>query len=283
MVERKRVLGRGLGALISSINAAPFLDNKEYILCPISDITPFKGQPRKRFDEASLRELTDSIKEKGVLEPLLVRRDATGFELIAGERRWRAAQLAGLNRIPVRIIQASDEECLEIAIIENIQRQDLNAMEEAEAYRNLMSFGLTQEAVAKKVGKERATVANYLRLLKLPIEVRDELAKGAISMGHARALLAIESHAAQVELCRRIITKGLSVREAEAAVNTKAAKGVKKPVKQAGQSALADELRAIFGTKIIVQDRNGKGHIQISYFSVDERERIIEMLRGAGK
>ena len=146
-----------------------------------------------------------------MLEPLLVRRDSTGFELIAGERRLRAAHLAGLNRVPVRITQASDEECLEIAIIENIQRQDLNAMEEAEAYRNLMSFGLTQEAVAKKVGKERATVANYLRLLKLPIEVRDELVKGTISMGHARALLAIESHAAQVELCRRIITKGLSV------------------------------------------------------------------------
>ncbi|MBI5236744.1 MAG: ParB/RepB/Spo0J family partition protein [Deltaproteobacteria bacterium] len=282
MVDKKKVLGRGLGALISSSNAGSDSDSKEYISCPISDITPFKGQPRKRFDDSALKELADSIREKGVLEPLLVRRDSTGFELIAGERRLRAAQLAGLNRVPVRITQASDEECLEIAIIENIQRQDLNAMEEAEAYRHLMSFGLTQEAVAKKVGKERATVANYLRLLKLPIEVRDELVKGAISMGHARALLAIESHSAQVELCRRIITKGLSVREAEAAISTKAVKGAKKTAKTREPSSLEDELRVLFGTKIVVQDRNGKGRIQINYFSADERERIIEMLRTTG-
>lgn len=284
MLNKKKVLGRGLGALIGDVErSAEVLSSRDkYFLCPILDITPNKTQPRKRFDDAALKELSDSIREKGVIEPLIVRKDSGGFELIAGERRWRASRMAGLTHVPVVAIDATDAESLELAIIENIQREDLNAVEEAEAYRNLMTtFNLSQEEVAKRVGKERATVANYLRLLKLQPEVKEELIKGAITMGHARALLSIEGHSAQTELLRAIITRGLSVRETESLANRgvvieKASRGA---AKGSAHSPLEDELRAIFGTKVALKDRKGKGKIEINYFSADERERILEMLR----
>ena len=193
--------------------------------------------------------------------------------------------MAGLTEVPVVVIEANDEQSLELAIIENIQREDLNAIEEAEAYRSLMGFGLTQEEVAVKVGKERATVANYLRLLKLPHEIREELVKGSIAMGHARALLSVEGHVAQTELCRQIITKGLSVREAESLANSASGKGVSarsgrsKGAGKAVQDPVSDELRAIFGTKVLLKDIRGRGRIEISYFSADERERIIDLIR----
>ena len=281
---KKKVLGRGLGALIADAPAAASAAvQSRYRLMPAAEISPNAGQPRKHFDEAALRELSDSIRENGIIEPLIVRRTTTGFELIAGERRWRAARMAGLAEVPVVITDATDEESLELAIMDNIQRQDLNAIEEAEAYKSLTAFGLSQEAVAKKVGKERATVANYLRLLKLPHEVKEELVKGQISMGHARALLAIDSHAAQTELCRKIIVKGLSVRETEALVNGRGA-ATGKPVKAkkaegAVFSAVEDELRGIFGTKVGLKEKAGRGAIELFYFSVDERERIIDLLR----
>lgn len=290
----KRVLGRGLGALINSgeraapAPAAPLPDavpGRKYMLCAVGDISPNATQPRKSFDEAALRELSDSIREKGVIEPLIVRRSSGGLELIAGERRWRASKMAGLASVPVVVIDATDEQSLELAIIENIQREDLNAIEEAEAYRGLADkFNLSQEEVAKKVGKERATVANYMRLLKLPHEVRDELVKGTISMGHARAILSVEGHSAQTELCRRVITKGLSVREAEAL----ARKGPGSAHKSTGAAPAPEypeierELREIFGTRISLKDKRGKGKVEISYFSADERERILDLLRSAG-
>lgn len=282
---KKKVLGRGLGALISDAPSASSGAQSKYRLMPAAEISPNASQPRKHFDEAALRELADSIKEKGIIEPLIVRRTPSGYELIAGERRWRASRMAGLVEVPVVLIDATDEEGIELAIIENVQREDLNAIEEAEAYKTLMGFGLSQEAVAKKVGKERATVANYLRLLKLPIEVKEELVKGVISMGHARALLAVDSHAAATELCRRIISKGLSVRQAEALVNEKG--GGRKPAKAkkttaasgAAFSAVEDELRGIFGTKVAFKEKGGRGAIEIIYFSPDERERIIDLLR----
>lgn len=284
MLNKKKVLGRGLGALMGDVERQEIPSSKtkdKYLMCPITDISPNKTQPRKTFVEAALKELSDSIKEKGVIEPLIVRKAITnGYELIAGERRWRASRMAGLTEVPVVIIDATDEESLEFAIIENIQRQDLNAIEEAEAYKSLMGFGLSQEEVAKRVGKERATVANYLRLLKLPLEVRDEVVKGTVSMGHARALLSIESHSAQTELCRLIITKGLSVRETEALVNNKGADTTKAKVKKhSAPNPLEDELRTIFGTKVQLKDTKGKGRIEINYFSADERERIIDLLR----
>lgn len=281
MLNKKKVLGRGLGALIGDA-AMPVEAQRvreKFFICPIMDISPNKAQPRKSFDEASLKELSDSIREKGVIEPLIVRRGVEGYELVAGERRWRASRMAGLNEVPAVIIDATDEESLELAIIENIQREDLNAIEEAEAYRSLMGFGLSQEDVAKKVGKERATVANYLRLLKLPPEVKEELVKGSITMGHARALLSIEGHAAQTELCRTIITKGLSVREAEALAN-RDGKGAEKALNKSREhSPIEDELRDIFGTKVSFKEKKGRGSVEISFYSADERERIIDLLR----
>ncbi len=281
MIEKKKVLGRGLGALIGEVEPA-----KERLThCSVDDIVPNRCQPRKKFDTASLRELAESIKEKGVIEPLLVRERSGGFELVAGERRLRAAKMAGLSKVPVVVISATDRESLEYAIIENIQREDLNPLEEAEAFRALTGFGLSQEEVARRVGKERATVANYLRLLKLPPEVRDELAKGTISMGHARAILSLNGHAAQRELCRKVIKKALSVRETEALAGRMRSGSEGKVSKTApahDTDPLEDELRRIFGTKVTVKDRNGKGRIEISFYSKEERERIIELLKGIG-
>jgi ParB family chromosome partitioning protein len=285
MLNKKKVLGRGLGALIGDAGRAGGAGEKtgaegRFIICPITDISPNRLQPRKSFDEAALKELSDSIKEKGVIEPVVVRKNSGGYELIAGERRWRAAKMAGFGEVPAVIADVSDEESLEFAIIENIQREDLNAIEEAEAFRSLVNFGLSQEEVAKKVGKERATVANYLRLLKLPPEVKDELAGGRISMGHARAILSIEGHAAQANLCRSIIRKGLSVREAEALAQRGSTRAPKKTrTRDAAISPLEDALREKFGTKVLVKDKGGRGRIEILYYSVEERERIIELLK----
>ena len=288
----KRVLGRGLGALISGgerpahapaptqTDAVP---GHKYMLCPVGDISPNATQPRKWFEEAALKELSDSIREKGVIEPLIVRRSPGGLELVAGERRWRASKMAGLASVPVVVIDATDEQSLELAIIENIQREDLNAIEEAEAYRGLADkFNLSQEEVARKVGRERATVANYMRLLKLPLEVKDELVKGAISMVHARAILSVEGHSAQTELCRKVITKGLSVREAEALAK-KGSVSTQKMVNSAPEyPEIERELREIFGTRISLKDKRGKGKVEICYFSADERERVLDLLRSAG-
>jgi ParB family chromosome partitioning protein len=286
MLNKKRVLGRGIGALIGETEAVPQqrASKERFLLCPIGDITPNMYQPRKTFNDASIKELADSIKEKGIIEPLIVRRNPIhGFELIAGERRLRAAKAAGLKEVPVVVSDATDEESLEFAIIENIQREDLNALEEAEAYKSLMNFGLSQEEVAKRVGKERATVANYLRLLKLPHEIKEELAKGTISMGHARAILSLDGHGHQTELCRKILTKGLSVREAERLASTalKTKKTDKKQARSSGglQIEIEEELRTILGTKVVVHDKNGKGRIELNYFSADERERLIDLLR----
>ncbi len=280
MLSKRKALGRGLGALIQNIEKTE--DN--YISCPVEDITPSSVQPRKDFNERHLQELAESIKEKGIIEPPVVRRTGSGYELISGERRWRAAKLAGLKEIPVIVREATDEESLEIAIIENIQRADLNAIEEAEAYKNLMDrFGLSQDNVAKKVGKERATVANYLRILKLPPEIKDELKKGTISIGHAKALLSLDSHAAQREVCRRIVQKGLSVRETEEFAKYHA-KGGKQGTgsdtkKTAYLKSVEDELRNIFGTKVLVKDKKGKGRVEIEFYSYEEMERILNMFR----
>jgi ParB family chromosome partitioning protein len=278
MLNRKKVLGKGLGALITDVRATGSTD--KFQLSPIARIVPNRMQPRRRFDDQSLRFLSESIKEKGIIEPLIVRRSSGGFELIAGERRLRAAKMAGLEVVPVVIMDATDEESLEFAIIENIQREDLNAMEEGEAYRSLMNFGLSQEEVARKVGRERATVANYLRLLKLPLEVKEELIKGTISMGHARAILSLDNHMAQVELSRRIVQRGLSVREAEEFAQTRSTRGPRKiKARPPMVSLLEDELRVTFGTKVLIKDNGGKGRIEIHYYSADDRERILELLK----
>lgn len=284
----KKVLGRGLSALMGEPLRSPRSTEGEgngtgYMLYPIGSIVPNKQQPRRTFRPEALKELADSIKEKGIIEPLVVRRSGVDFELIAGERRWRAAKSLGLIEVPVVIMDVTDEESLELAIIENIQREDLNPMEEAEAYQRLVDTGLSQEQVAKKVSKERATVANYLRLLKLPPEVKMELVTGKISMGHARAILSLDGHGAQRELCKKVISKGLSVREAEKLARAhKETKSEKRAAPHASTplGAIEDELRRRFGTKVRVKDKGGKGRIEIEFYSSDERERVLDLLRG---
>jgi ParB family chromosome partitioning protein len=290
---KKRVLGRGLSALIGEAASAVVGDAKPgvggFMICPIGKVSPNKDQPRKVFEKTALAQLTDSIKEKGVIEPLVVRKNSSGFELIAGERRFRAAKNAGLKEVPVIVMEATDLESLELAIVENVQREDLNAIEEAEAYNRLLSFGLSQSDVAKKVGKDRVTVTNYLRLLKLPERVREELAVSAISMGHARAILSLEGAAQQNMLCKKVIRDGLSVRETErlaasgfgnkTIANKAAAKktGVKTHIE-----SLEEELRITFGTKVSVVERGGKGKVEINFYSKDERERIFDLLKQIG-
>ncbi|HAG50749.1 MAG: chromosome partitioning protein ParB [Deltaproteobacteria bacterium GWC2_42_51] len=280
MLAKRKALGRGLGALIKHADKT----GDSFSLCPIEDINPSSVQPRKIFHEQQLQELAESIKEKGIIEPLLVRKAENGYELIAGERRWRAAKLAGLRDVPVVVRDATDEESLELAIIENIQRENLNAIEEAAAYKNLMErFELSQEEVAKKIGKERATVANFLRLLKLPDEVKEELKNGIISMGHAKVLLSLDSHVSQREVCRRIVQKGLSVRETEELVKYTVSSSKKSASlsrkKNAYLSAIENELRNIFGTKVIVKNKKGKGRIEIEFYSNEELERILDTFR----
>ncbi|MFQ5354374.1 MAG: ParB/RepB/Spo0J family partition protein [Thermodesulfobacteriota bacterium] len=300
MLEKKKVLGRGLEALIGKVREeAPAASQQEtrgareeaggkrFYYTPLENVRPNARQPRKTFDRAALRELADSIVEKGIIEPLIVRVEpGTGkLELIAGERRLRAAELAGLKEVPVVTIEATDEESLELAIIENIQRENLNAMEEAEAYRHLMGFGLSQAEVAFRVGKGRATVANYMRLLGLPEEVKEAIRDDSVSMGHARAILSLDSMAARLGLLRQIISKGLSVRDAERLARRGGVKKAK-PSASAPDPAikgLEDELCRAFSTRIHVKEKKGKGSIEILYFSPDERERIIELLRGVAE
>ncbi|MEK7197492.1 MAG: ParB/RepB/Spo0J family partition protein, partial [Nitrospirota bacterium] len=219
----KTALGKGLEALIPE-------KGEELLYLEINRIFPGGEQPRKTFNDSSLKELAVSIKEKGVLQPVIVSRLGDGsFRLVAGERRWRASQLAGLKKIPAIVKNVASRDALEIALIENIQREDLNPVETAEAFNKLLKdFNLTQEELSEKVGKERATVANYLRLLKLPEEIKSLISDGSLSMGHARAVLSIEGRAHQIEAVRKIITKGLSVREAEALVKNISLAGTKK-------------------------------------------------------
>ncbi len=279
--SKKKVLGRGLGALITDSKSSGRAGN--LLTCDLSKLSPGLRQPRKKFVEGALVELSNSIKENGIIEPLVVRKSSGGYEIIAGERRFRAAKMAGLKEVPIVVMDVTDEKSLELAIIENVQREDLNPIEEAEAYKSLMDFGMSQDGVAKKVGKERATVANYLRLNKLPTEVKAELIKGTIMMGHARAILSVSSAAGERELCRKVVKKGLSVRETEELARSMSLKG--KSSKTTAKKidlqvrAIENELKEIFAAKVSLKDRSGKGKIEISYFNSDERERILEILR----
>ncbi|MBI5142451.1 MAG: ParB/RepB/Spo0J family partition protein [Nitrospirae bacterium] len=286
---KKEALGRGLGALIPQrkpdvpppVNARLEQGTLEV---DIDRIIPSSLQPRKRFDEDSLRELADSIRENGIIQPPVVRRTGDGtFELIAGERRWRASHLAGLKKIPVIVKDTAPAETLAMALIENIQREDLNPLETAEAFDHLMKdFGLTQEEMSKKVGKDRASVANYLRLLKLASEVKMWVTDGLISFGHAKAILASEDENAQVELAREVIKRGLSVRETEALAKKKKTGEVKKPESKAKNPQIAsieEKLIRRLGTKVMLDDRGKKGgRISIDYYSLDEFDRLLEIL-----
>ena len=278
-------LGKGLGALIPEFQQD---DEKEFLSCGIEEIAPNRSQPRKHFDESKLQELADSIKEKGILEPLIVRRVDQGYELIVGERRWRAAQKAGLKEVPVLVKEIKDQEVLEISLIENLQREDLNPIEEAEAFKRLTEeFNLSQEELGTRVGKDRTTIANALRLLKLPVEVKNQLLQNRITSGHARAILSLDNKEKQKELCHRIIEKGLSVRQAEALAKhwaerpRREAPSVKKRGDVESQlNTLQDSLRRYLGTKVQIKAIGKKGKIEIEYYSIEDLERVVEAILG---
>ena len=278
-------LGKGLGALLPEFGQA---EPKTLFYCGIEEIIPNRSQPRKHFDESKLQELAESIKEKGILEPLIVRRTDQGYELIVGERRWRAAQKAGLKEVPVIVKEVEGREVLEISLIENLQREDLNPIEAAEAFKHLIEeFNLSQEDLSKRIGKDRTTITNTLRLLKLPLEVRNQLLQNRITSGHARAILSLESKEKQKELCALIIKKGLSVREAESIAKRWAEKPKKSitPVKPRGDlesqlSSLQDSMRKYLGTKVHITQKGKRGKIEIEYYSHEDLERIVEAILG---
>jgi len=280
---QKKALGKGLDALFDrslSAGTAPAPSGRMFDL-DVRKIIPNKYQPRKVFKEQALAELAASMKGRGVLQPVLVRRDRSGqYELIAGERRWRAARLAGIEKIPVVLQDASDQESMELALIENVQRQDLNPIEAGTAYRRLLDeFGLTQEEVAGRVGKERSSVANALRLLGLPPEIKDAIVAGQLSAGHAKVLLSLSRSQDQVRLARRIIRKGLSVRAAEGAIK-RLGSPAKRPNATA-QGPLAEAEQRIMrhlGTRVLIKPEKEGGRITIQYYSTMDLDRLIGLI-----
>ncbi len=271
----KTALGKGLESLIPD-------RGEEVIHLDIDRIFPGEQQPRKMFRDDSLKDLAASIREKGVLQPVIVSRFGDGtFRLVTGERRWRAASLAGLTKIPALIKNVASKDSLEIALIENIQREDLNPIEAAEAFNRLvMEFNLTQEDLSDRVGKDRATIANYLRLLKLPEEVKSFLYNGSLSMGHAKAILAIDGKSNQTEAARRIIRKGLSVREAELLSKKISGSPKGKASRDPQISSLEEKLIRSLGTRVRIRNKGKKGKIEIEYYSLEELERLLDILLG---
>jgi ParB family chromosome partitioning protein len=282
-VERKKqALGRGLGALIPGLEETPG-GSRSLMRLPIEKLRPMAGgQPRQQFDETKLEELVASLREHGVLQPLLVRQVPGGYEIIAGERRWRAAQRAGLLEVPVILRERiSAEEAFELALVENTQRDDLNPIEEASSYRRLIDeFGYTQERLAKRVGKDRSTLSNALRLLRLPERVQQLTARGALSEGHARALLALDDAASQLEAAEKIVREGLSVRQAEIlAKRGKAAKTAKtKPRESPAVRDLIERLQRALGAKVAIKHRAGRGKLEIRFSSLDQLDAILKKL-----
>nr|WP_330424847.1 ParB/RepB/Spo0J family partition protein [Lachnotalea sp. AF33-28] len=289
-------LGKGLDSLIPEgvmelTASGRSSDQKADTILKISLIEPNRDQPRKVFEEEPLLELAESIKQFGIIQPLVVTKKDNYYEIIAGERRWRAAKLAGLKEVPVIIKEYTDQEIMEISLIENIQREDLNAIEEAQAYQKLLKeFHLTQEEVARRVSKSRTAITNTMRLLKLDEKIQNMVIENEISSGHARALLAIEDKEVQHQTAQRIVSEQLSVRETEQMVRDLLNPEVKtseekKPVKKQLESELTayreaeDKLKSILGTKVIIQKKdNNKGKIEIEYYSVEDLDRIIELM-----
>lgn len=280
----RKALGRGLEALIPSFTLEE--EKKEVIVnIPLDKIKPNKYQPRFHFAEEKIKELADSIKEKGIVQPILVSAKEEGYELIVGERRWRASQIAGLKEIPALVKKMSEREIFEISLIENIQREDLNPLEEAEAYQRISKeFKLTQEEVAKKLGKTRSSLANSLRLLNLPEKIKGFLSSGILSSGHARAILSLKEQKSQEDLAQRVATQKLSVRETEEIVkHYKPKKGKTKPGEEKTQNPeitnLEEKIQYALGTKVKIKNSGKKGKIEIFYYSLEDMERIIKLLK----
>ena len=292
-MDKRPALGKGLSALIPD-TPAPVAPPPGVVELDIDRLSPNDYQPRRQMDDARLEELAASIKANGVIQPIIVRTTPEGYRIIAGERRWRAARRAGLTRVPVVVKDVSgdrtQQKVLEMALIENIQREDLNAIDEAKAYRRLVDeFALTQEAVATAVGKDRATVANTLRLLKLPAEVQGDVASGVITMGHARALLALPGDNSQLHLAREVKTRGLSVRETEALVkrvleggevaSTQLPRAVTpQATADVHTRAAEDKLKLLLGTRVRIKRKAKGGRIEIDFGNENELIRIFEAL-----
>jgi ParB family chromosome partitioning protein len=279
---KRPALGRGLGALIPGGSPS---ERKGVMNLGIEEIRPNKAQPRRHFDDAHIEELADSIRSKGVLLPLIVRRSSDGYVLVAGERRWRAAQKAGLRELPVMVREVTEKEAFEIALIENIQREDLNPVEEAEAYKRLIEeHGLTQEELAARVGKDRSTVANALRLLRLPDGIKQAIVAGQLSMGHARALLAIADEGDLRKAAARVIAENLSVRAAEALVQRLKSKRLPKQKRDGHGGSqvrhLVEKLQRKLGAKVELKDKGGSGTLEIRYGSLQELDRVLAAILG---
>ena len=280
---QKKGLGKGLSALIPGIDAPGETPNLQV---EVDRIASNPSQPRRSFDEAKIDELAASVRDQGIIQPLLVRRVGAGYELIAGERRLRAARKAGLREVPVIVREASNSETLQLALLENLQREDLNPIEEATAYQRLQEeFELSQEEIAQKVGKSRPAVANCMRLLLLPREVQQELAQGKLPVGQARALLGLESEALMLAAAREVITKGLSTREAERLVaRLKSGRKRKREtaLSDSNLRSLVEQLQRSLGTKVRLVHRagSGRGKVEIEYYSLADLERIIQMMTG---
>ena len=287
----RKALGKGINALIPDFEIGvpePGVSGKQGVTQTrellIDEISPNRFQPRKYFDDDKLEELATSISENGILQPVVVQKSETGYELVAGERRWRASKKAGLKKIPAMIREVSDTKALELAIIENIHRQDLNPIEEAEAYKRLAEdFSLTQEMIAKKVGKSRAAIANILRLLNLSRNIQENLISGKLSMGHARALLGLDNTGQMQAMCQEILKQGLTVRQTESKVNRlkkpeilKLASSMKK--KNIFIRDLEKELERKLGTKVEVSPKKTGGKLVVSYYSDDDLERIQNLI-----
>ena len=280
-MSAKKGLGAGLNALFgeAGLDAA-----NEPETLPISRVEPREAQPRTSFDESSLRELADSISEYGLIQPITVRRlDGGYYQIIAGERRWRAARMAGLKEVPVRIIEADDRLATELALVENLQREDLNPIEEALGYKTLLDvYGLTQEKAAQRVGKARPTVTNALRLLSLAPEVQQFVEQGLLSAGHARALIGVRPEEAQIDAARSVIANGLSVRRTEQL----AAKLMREPKEQKDDGKIhvdyaaevTKRLEKALGRKVKLSENGKRGRITLEYYGADDRERLIELL-----
>jgi ParB family chromosome partitioning protein len=279
---KRPALGRGLGALIPGGSPG---ERKGIINVGIEEIRPDRSQPRRHFDERHIEELAESIRSKGVLLPLIVRRDGEGYALVAGERRWRAAQKAGLRELPVMVREVSGNEAFEIALIENIQREDLNPVEEAEAFKRLIEeHGLTQEELAARVGKDRSTVANALRLLRLPDGIKQAIVAGELSMGHARALLAIHDEVDLRKAADKVIALKLSVRAVESLVQRLKSKQQPRG-RQDGHGGtharhVVEKLQRKLGTKVQLKDRGGSGTLEFRYGSLQELDRLLAAILG---
>lgn len=285
-MAKKSGLGRGLGLLVGEADAETAGMRPDTVL-PVRDILPNKGQPRKTFDADELAELTDSIRQHGVLQPLLVRRKGSGYEIVAGERRYQAARAAGLDEVPVVVRDISDEDVLELALIENLQRSDLTPLEEARGYRQLIDEkGLTQEELARILSKSRSAITNTLRLLDLPEEVQEMVEDGRLTAGHARAVLAVPSVDGRVALARKVAAEHLSVRETERlaplfSVSQDAETRRRAPQPQSFKRA-ARQMRLALDTNVRVKNVRGKNRIEIEFGTEEELGRIVDLLAGPG-